>query len=384
MNARIHGGARATATLALVWTAAACAQKPVVRSFVATIGANDTVAVESWSRSGDTLTGTNARAYPQATLRSYRIAFGSGGEVQSVHMASGNPGDAPNTTADYTYTGDSVTIEVTRDTLTRHMAVATQGERPLPFYEDLFAFWNLALQRAMSGTADSTTFGMLSGANVLPAMFRKVGASEADFGVPEWGTAHATLDASGHVDRLDMTQTTSKYTVVLADSVNVEQTATAWGARPRPGPLSPRDTARADVGMAQVVVDYGRPAVRGRQVWGGLIPFGQVWRTGANAATQLITDRTLVIGGTAVPAGIYSVWTEATQSDWTLIVNKQHGQWGTEYDASEDLARIPLTMSKLPEPMERFTVAVTATGAKGGTLTLAWGDVKGTVAFEVK
>jgi hypothetical protein len=387
MTANTHVGIRTAAALALVWTSTACAQKPVTSAFVATIGAGgkDTVAVESYTRSGDTLSGTNVRAYPTVAVRSYKIAFAPGGEVQSVHMTSGAPGAPPSVVTDLAYTGDSVIVEARRDTLTRRFAVATNGERPLPFYEDLFAFWDVSLGRAMASGADSTTFGALFGTGVQPITFRRTSASEADFGLPGWGTAHATLDQSGRVDHLDMTQTTSKYTVTSVGSVDVQGVATAWGARPQPGPLSPRDTARATVGMAHVVVDYGRPAVRGREVWGGLIPFDQVWRTGANAATQLMTDRDLVIGGTPVPAGTYSLWSEATQSgDWTLIINKQHGQWGTEYDASQDFAHVPLTVSKLPEPMERFTVAVTATGGRGGTITLAWGETQGTVGFTVR
>jgi Protein of unknown function (DUF2911) len=384
MNARTHAGVRVTAALCLAGVATACGPKPVTRSFVATIGTQDTVAVESYQRVGDTLSGMSVRAYPQTALRTYKIAFGPGGDVQSVHVSTGMPGSVPSVTADYTYTGDSVIVQAKRDTLTRRVSVATQGERPLPFYEDLFAFWDLGLGQAMSGTADSTTFGALSGSSILPVTFRKDGATGAAFSVPQWGTAHATLDQADQVDHLDMSHTTTKYDVVLVDSVDVAARAGAWAARPKPGPLSPRDTARANVGRAHVVVDYGRPAVRGRQVWGGLIPFNQVWRTGANAATQLIVDRPLVIGGKAVPAGTYSIWSEATQSDWTLIVNKQHGQWGTVYDSAQDLIRVPITRSSLPEPMERFTIAVTGTGANRGTLTLTWGDVQGTVPFVVR
>jgi hypothetical protein len=387
MTTHTHVGIRTAAALALVWAAAGCAQKPVTSAFVATIGegAKDTVAVEVYTRSGDTLSGTSVRAYPRVAVRSYKITFGPGGEVQKVHLTSGAPGAPPSVTTDYTYTGDSVMVESRRDTLTSHFAVATNGERPLPFEEDLFAFWDVSLGRAMSSQADSTTFGVLWGRGIQPITFRRTSPTEADFGFSGWGTVHATLDQSGRLDHLDMTHTTSKYTVVSVGSLDVPTIAAAWGARPQPGPLSPRDTARATVGRAHVAIDYGRPSVRGRTVWGGLIPFDQVWRTGANAATQLITDRDLVIGGTRVPAGTYSIWSQATQSgDWTLIINKQHGQWGTDYDATQDFAHIPLKVSKLPEPVEVFTIGVTAAGARAGTITLAWGDTQGTVAFTVR
>jgi hypothetical protein len=384
MTSSMRSKMRTATTLVLVCAGAACAQKPVTSSFVAMLGPNDTVAVESYTRWADSLSGTSVAAYPRAMVRSYQVHFGPGGEVSHVHLTIGAPGAESVTTTNFSYTGDSVAIDTQRDTLTRTFAVATEGQRPLPFFEDLFAFWGLTLEGARSSATDSTSVGVLWGTQVVPITVRRTSATEEDVDFPGWGVMHATLGEDGHMNHLDMTETTSKYTVSSVPSVNTEEFATAWGARPQPGALSPRDTASADVGRAHVVIDYGRPSARGRTVYGGLIPFNGVWRTGANAATQLITDRDLVIGGTPIPAGTYSLWSEATESDWTLIVNKQSGQWGTEHDAAQDFARIPLTVSKLTEPVEQFTITVASTGARAGTITLAWGDTQGTVSFTVK
>jgi hypothetical protein len=149
------------------------------------------------------------------------------------------------------------------------------------------------------------------------------------------------------------------------------------------GQLSPRDTTRAELGGAHVTVDYGRPSRRGRAIFGGIVPWGEVWRTGANAATQFITDRPLTIGQTEVPAGTYTLWTIPTQSGATLIINSQHGQWGTEYDGSKDLARIPLTTARLASPMDLFTISILPAGS-GGTLQMAWDSTQLTVPMQVK
>jgi hypothetical protein len=115
----------------------------------------------------------------------------------------------------------------------------------------------------------------------------------------------------------------------------------ARGAPHRPG-VAARHRAR-HVGAAQVLVDYSRPSVRGRTVWGGaLVPYGQVWRTGANAATQLVTSADLTIGGAAVPAGTYTLFTLPAAEGGQLIVNRKTGEWGTEYESAQDLVRIPL------------------------------------------
>lgn len=134
---------------------------------------------------------------------------------------------------------------------------------------------------------------------------------------------------------------------------------------------SPRDTARATLGGAKVLVDYGRPSKRGRAIFGGLVPWGQVWRTGANAATQLETSTTLVVGGTTIPAGKYTLYTLPTEKGVQLIVNKQTGQWGTEYHQEQDLARIAMRSSTAAAPVEQFTIALEPAG-QGLTLKMSW------------
>jgi len=386
--------AAAFAAALLATSLAGCARTPmhapVTGSFVATIGAGatlDTVAVEQYTLTEDSLTGESVVAYPRAVTRTYAVAFGPSGRVSHIRIVTrpaGAPAGAPITTADFTYGPDSVRVDVRRDTAQRHYAVATGGARPLPFYEDLFAFWERSVGRATAGGADTTTFGALAGRRVLPITFARTSATRADFGFPEWGTIHATLNDEHRFVRLDMSGTTNKYAVRRVAGVDAAAMAAAWGARPQPGQLSPRDTARATIGRAHVVVDYGRPSMRGRKVFGGIVPWGQVWRTGANAATQLITDRDLMIGNTALAAGTYSLFSLPTEQGWTLIINRQHGQWGTEYHADRDFARVPLTVTHPSQPVERFTIAVEPAGAGRGTLSFAWAQTKGTVSLRVR
>jgi hypothetical protein len=130
-------------------------------------------------------------------------------------------------------------------------------------------------------------------------------------------------------------------------------------------------------------VDYGRPRKRGREIFGNVVPWGQVWRTGANAATQLVVSRDIVIGSLVVPAGTYTLWTLPTASGWQLIVNRQFGQWGTEYDAARDLGRVPMTVVSLAEPVENCTIAIEAQGA-GGLLSVLWDRTWAHVPFTVR
>jgi hypothetical protein len=159
--------------------------------------------------------------------------------------------------------------------------------------------------------------------------------------------------------------------------------ATGVRAQQRPV-LSPRDTVSLELGTGRrIYIDYGRPSMRGRRIMGGLVPYGRVWRTGANAATTLVTDVDLELGGTSVPRGTYTLYTIPTAGGWTLIVNRQTGQWGTQYEPARDLARIPMQVSPLRAPVEQFTINLERSRAGAGTLALEWETTRAVVPFRV-
>jgi len=138
-------------------------------------------------------------------------------------------------------------------------------------------------------------------------------------------------------------------------------------------PLSPKATASVTFADGKtVIVEYSQPSMRGRKIFGGLVPYDHVWRTGANAATSLKTDANLTIGGTAVPAGSYTLYTLPGESSWQLIINKQTGQWGTTYDQGQDLARIPMKVTQRPSGLEILTISFDKTGGDSAILKLEW------------
>ena len=140
---------------------------------------------------------------------------------------------------------------------------------------------------------------------------------------------------------------------------------------------SPHETVEYKVGTATVTIVYGRPYLKGRST-DTLAPVGKVWRTGADEATTLKTDKALQIGTLAVPAGTYTLYT-LPGSPWQLIVNKQTGQWGTQYTEAQDLGRVPMTAGTLPSPAEQLVVAIV-----GSNLEIHWGTMKQSVAISAK
>ena len=141
-------------------------------------------------------------------------------------------------------------------------------------------------------------------------------------------------------------------------------------------PLSPPGTATFTFNNGKTItIDYSRPSMRGRTIFGGLVPWGQVWRTGANAATTMKTDVDLTIGGASVPAGTYTLYTIPEEKKWTLIINKETGQWGTKYDQAQDLARVEMKLAKpAAAPVEQFTIGFDQNGAAKAVLKLEWAD----------
>ena len=145
----------------------------------------------------------------------------------------------------------------------------------------------------------------------------------------------------------------------------------------RPSPAAKATCALAD-GKA-ITVDYSSPRAKGRKIFGGLVPYGDVWRTGANEATTFVTTADVMIGGTHVPAGSYTIFTIPNKDKWTLIISKKTGEWGTDYPGpSNDLARIEMKASALPAAVENFTIAFDKSSG-GCTLRMEWETIRASV-----
>jgi len=130
-----------------------------------------------------------------------------------------------------------------------------------------------------------------------------------------------------------------------------------------------------------ITVDYSSPRMKGRKIFGGLVPYGVVWRTGANEATTFVTSANLTVGGKGVPAGDYTLFTVPNPDKWTLIVNKKTGEWGIPYKyESDELVRVDMKLSKTPSPVENFTISFDQTGG-ACTLNIIWDDNKSSVEF---
>jgi hypothetical protein len=133
-----------------------------------------------------------------------------------------------------------------------------------------------------------------------------------------------------------------------------------------------------------IKIDYSSPRAKGRKIFGdasekALVPYGQIWRTGANDSTTFVTDANLNVGGKAVPAGSYTIFTVPKADAWSLVISKKTGEWGTDYPGEkEDLVRVPMNVSRISAPVENFTIAFDQAGSKC-TLRIEWENTRASV-----
>jgi hypothetical protein len=358
---------------------AASAQARDSGAFVVMLG-NDTVALESYVRTARQLIVRAVTRVPETRVIDLRVDWDEAGRLTAYDMLNtppqGSGGPAPIRTI-ATVMGDSVQIAVSQgNALPRVRKI--RGGADLPLISYLYSPQETAILRARQSRAESLT--LLSGNG--PVSYRLRWAPDsALLTQSDNNVIRVALDAAGRITSWSGAETTFKSEVRTTEIPDIDAVASRW---PPLGNLSPRDTARFVANGMTVLVDYGRPAARGREIFGRLVPWDRVWRTGANAATQLETATALEINGVTIPAGEYSLWTIPSRTrPWQLVINKQTGQWGTAYDESYDLARIPIRTQSVNDLVERFTVTIERQG-NGGVMKMVWSNTQMTVPFTIK
>ena len=345
----------------------------------------DTVAVEQFTRAATAMSGEMVQRNGAAVVRyQYSVTIGRDGRPRTATIKRMNADGsvAPNapTETRFTVRTDSIVREaVFADSVQRRAFAAKEALINFPVF--IYGPVELLASLRKRGTATDS----------IPALALAGGLGFTGFATRGdtlrlRGGSYAMVlrfDANDRLQYVDGSGTTNK--VVATRSSNAVNIATIASAMKPTGVLSAREDVRAAFGPGgMVIVDYGRPSARERSVWGGtLVPFDSVWRAGANDATHLFTTRTLTLGALTLPPGMYSLWVQHMRNGTVLIVNKQTGQWGTQYDASQDLGRVPMQMADTPSHVEVFTLNVKALGPVRGAIEMAWGSNVASVQFGV-
>ena len=346
----------------------------------------DTLAVERYTRTADRLEGEQVVRSPRTVHRLYTATFGPGGAIERfeliTHNVSGGPGPMERR-ATATFSGDSVVMTIPRDDSTATMRVKI-GPGALPFIGQGWGLVEEVARRARAAGSERYTVAMLPLGTAEPweVTATPKGRDSMTIVLGDLGPFRARVDGQGAVLGLSGVGSTMQVTVERVEGLDFAALGKSFASRSL-GTLSPPDSARASVGGTALSVRYSRPSMRGRVIFGNVVPWNQVWRTGANQATVLETSADLTVAGTTVPAGKYSLWTIPSPGGWKLIVNRNTGQWGTDYDAQYDLARLDVKVEPLPQPVEQFTIAIEPKG-KRGVLKLEWEKTRASIPFSAK
>lgn len=371
--------------------AAAPAAAQVDSAALVTVLGRDTLALERWVRTPDNITAEALVRSPRTTLRRYAVELAPDGRIQRYEEAVYDPAapDMPLRIETYQPTYDRWTRTVQQGDSVTEVPVEAPAHM-VPWVDLVHWPFELVLMRARGGQGGEAP--MLAGGR--PLAYAVAPAQDGGWTLthPLRGPSVAQVDDEGRLLSLDAAGTTRKVIVTRVPWVEMEGPAARWVQADREGrgmgELSGRGREESTVAGAHIVVDYGQPQRRGRDIFPGVVRWGQLWRTGANRATHFSTDRALVLGDPAagtleVPAGEYTLFSIPEENGGWLIVNRQTGQNGTAYDSAQDLGRVRMRLAMTDELVETFTIHAEAVRGDEGVLRLSWDDTEFSVPFRV-
>jgi len=357
--------------------------------FVSQLG-RDTTGIECYRRTDTRVELEQLSRAPSVVRRTIRFDLANAVTHLSITGIAPGRGDTVQT-YEATFGSDSVRA-LLGDGKSPPRATSTSAPAPgaiVASYNWPWTMYEIAIQRMVAAKSDSLRLQMfVPGLGTTWLSLHRLGADSIDLYNQHLDRFHVRVDPSGRVLGALPISGTGKFTISRVASIDIAAYASAWAANEKAGQglgiLSPRDSVIATVGGAKLWIDYGRPGKRGRLIYGGVVPYGEVWRTGANAATQFKTDRALEFGkGITVPAGFYTLWTVPGPKSWKLIINSETGQWGTAHKDSLDLYTIDMKVTRLPQVAERFTIVVEPR-PQGGTLNFDWDTTRASASFTAK
>ena len=337
-------------------------------AFVTRLG-KDTVAVERFTRTPEGMRAEVVVRVPRTSLRVYNVRFDETGKPTSMTVETYDP-----------------SAGLAADPIGRNEVSLAEGSG-IPFID--YVHWPFALMvaRIHAAESDTLTLDLVAGRRTLPFVMARVGPGRYTATHPTRGTMDIEADQQGRLTVLDASKTTRALRVERRATIDIDALARSFAARDARGQamgeLSGRGESTTTVHGATITLDWGRPLKRGREIFGALVPWGRVWRTGANQATHITTTKDLLVGDAVIPAGTYTLFSIPRPDRWTLIVNKRTRINGQAYDPEHDLVHLEMQTRALDEVVEAFTILVEET-PEGGVLRLQWDRTEAYLPFRVR
>jgi hypothetical protein len=390
---------------ALVWLLSCNPSKVEEYGFLTMLG-QDTISIERIIRQGNTLTSEEVDRFPGVRIRHTVVDLNDDGSIRHLVMYIHTPSEPSGqrdrkVVADVS--GNKVQLSKTDSTGTVNRDFQTGGSIVVAHVPQMYSLYELYFAAALKQAA---ALKLADGSPVQMRQFyidrefdrfplgqvtvNPFGNGKVEI-AHDWlsGTGEAVMDSAGNMLSYSGARTTYDVQVKrLAAPPDIKSIADRFEAKETQGgnvkSLSIRDTTRTQIGNSIFTVDYGRPLLRGRTLLGDVIPYDRVWRTGANAATQFTTSTQIRLAGMQIPAGSYTLFTAPHTNGVDLIVNKQTGQWGTEYNRSLNLGIARINSEVATATMEEFTISIIPSDSRHGTLVLEWGSFRWIAPIEVE
>ncbi len=345
-------------------------------SFVTQLG-TDTLAVESFKIHGTEFYADVVVRSPKTTLTRYKAKLNAHGGITSFKEYRFNPEKGFEGNGSFVRsietTGDSLEITFLRNDETKTIKMGQQTKL-LPFIE--YTHWPVELALLQLQNKDSVRIPMLAGSRIRNFLLTKIDEYSRSFRHPFRGVMDITINDAGELESLDAGKTTRKLTVQRTVGEDIEKLALQFIKAEQKGDgfgaLSGAVEKEYNINGLTIRLEYGSPSKRGRDLFGGIVPYGERWRTGANRATHIRFDKNILLEGLEVKAGEYTLFSIPEEDGGTLIINTQTGQNGRNYNQEYDLGRIALQKEALSTSVEDFTITVTES-EQGVRLNLAWG-----------
>lgn len=376
----------------IVLAVAACSQNMSTSNSAAyiTLLGNDTLAVEQFEKTDNGMQAEVILRSPEISFTSYELELGETGEIQKMVKRSHSPEEGFAGEGEVTQTilnvNDSLVVETAANEGPKRQAVPYE-KGALPFIDMVHWPFEVVLNNAAASLQDSISQPMLTGPRLSTFIIAKISEDSMTIRHPFRGVMGVDVNENGDLMHLDAGLTTRKLKVHRVPKVDIDALGERFASMDQSGTpfgeLSGAESEDFSFKGADFHVEYGSPLKRGREIFGGIVPWGERWRTGANRATHFSTTQDLVIGDLNVPAGEYTLFTIPEPEGGTLIINKQTGQNGQNYDGSRDLGRVPMEINTQPEATERFTIRVEEANP-GGVLKLIWDRTVFSVDFEIE
>jgi hypothetical protein len=368
------------------------AQKPYSATLIAKMG-TDTVMIETYNMVNNYLYGKAFIRIPEDYIGEFDIHFYPDGSIRTFKISAMDPGNSSVPFAGksgvFSYYQNMLCQSDTCYWFASHLD-GQPNKHPAPSMDFIGGWtpilsiyeWN-ALRLKNSGKTNLPLRMINDYIGVYEINIRAAGKDSLIFGGPFLEYARVKTNDEGRVISIDGTGTPWNYQVTRHEPMDIDLIAKRMMKTPSVGIPSPEVTEHFTVANSAIAIAYGKPYKRGRQIFGGIVPYDSLWRTGAGHPTVITLNDNIRIGKTAISKGKYSLYTIPQPDQWTLIFNTDTKRWPTDPYRNKDFAQVVLKVNKLKNPVEQFKIEITEARKNGGILKFIWDDVEAYTPFEV-